>query len=129
MPVTVVLAVGLDSWMLSAQSAAWKSAGFVVISVSSVKAAIDHFRVGDFDLVLLGRSFPAEIKERLAFLIRASGSRTPVVSLANARGDIDTFADVTLGGDPGEFLTEMKQLVASTARRPAVPGVALSGAA
>jgi DNA-binding response OmpR family regulator len=128
MPVTVVLAVGLDSWLLSAQSAAWKSAGFVVIPVSSVKAAIDHFRVGDFDLVLLGHSFPAEIKERLTFLIKASGSRTPVVSISNSHGDCDKFADATLGGDPGGFLDEMKLLVARSANQSAVPGIALGAA-
>jgi hypothetical protein len=135
MPVTVVLAVGLDtwlrsaqSWLLSAQSVAWKSAGFVVISVASVKAAIDHFRVGDFDLVLLGRAFSVEIKERLTFLIKASGSRTPVISLSNARGGCDAFADATLGDDPGEFLHEMKKLAARGSNHTVGPTLAFSSA-
>ncbi|MGD0891890.1 MAG: hypothetical protein ABR923_10175 [Terracidiphilus sp.] len=128
MPVTVVLAVGLDSWLLSAQSALWKSAGFIVIPVDSIKAAIDHFRVGDFDLVLLGHSFPVEIKERLTFLIRASGSRTPVCCFSHARGDCDGFADATLGSDPCEFLKEMKELVEKAASLPVVRKMAYIGA-
>jgi hypothetical protein len=129
MPVTVVLAVGLDSWLLSAQSAVWKSAGFIVIPVNSIKAAIDHFRVGDFDLVLLGHSFPIEIKERLTFLIKASGSRTPVVCLSHSCGDCNGFADATLGSDPNQVLNEMKELMARTASLPAVRRIAYSGAA
>jgi len=38
---------------------------------------MEQFKVGDFDLVLLGSSIPAEHKERLTGLVRTSGSRTP----------------------------------------------------
>jgi DNA-binding response OmpR family regulator len=129
MAVTVVLAVGMDSWLLTAQSTVWKSAGFIVIPVNSIKAAIDHFKVGDFDLVLLGNSFPIEIKERLTFLIKSSGSRTPVICLSNSSGDCDGFADATLGGDPSKSLDTMKELMVNAAKFPAFNKVAFSGAA
>ncbi|MGD0736513.1 MAG: hypothetical protein ABR976_15390 [Terracidiphilus sp.] len=129
MSVTVVLAVGLDPWLLTAQSPIWKAAGFIVISVNSIKAAIDHFKVGDFDLVLLRHSFPVEVKERLTFLIKASGSRTPVVCLSNSGADRHEFADATLGSDPSQFLDAMKELMVNTARLPALRKIAYSGAA
>ena len=83
MPLTVILAVGLDPLLGLAQSTAWKSAGYIVISVATIKKAIDHFKAGDFDLVLLGNSISLESKERLTFLIRSFGSHTPVVCIAN----------------------------------------------
>lgn len=67
MPITVVLAVGLDAWQLTAQSPALSSAGYVVISAVSCREAIGHFRAGDFDLVMLGHSISMEDKERLTF--------------------------------------------------------------
>jgi DNA-binding response OmpR family regulator len=112
MSLTVVLAVGLDSRLLATHRALWTPAGFIVLSVVSIREAIDHFRVGDFDLVLLGHSMSRENKERLTFLIRASGSHTPVVSIADLSGDCDSFADATIANDSSALLTGMGQLLA-----------------
>ncbi len=123
MSMTVILAVGLDSWQLSTHSLVWRSAGYIVVSASTIREAIDHFKAGDFDLVLLGESISRENKERLTFLIRASGSRTPVASIANAPGDFDSFADATLKGDSDTLLDGIsKLLIASAPARP-VPKV------
>jgi len=54
MPLTVILAVGLDPSLPLAQNAVWKSAEYIVISVGTIKEAIDHFKAGDFDLVPFG---------------------------------------------------------------------------
>jgi hypothetical protein len=129
MPVTVVLAVGLDPWLVSTQSSPWKSAGFIFTRVNSITAAIEHFKAGHFDLVLLGHSIPIEIKESLTFLIKASGSRTPVVCLSNSPGDCHGFADATLGSDPREFLKEIKELIVKTATLPMTRKIVYSGAA
>jgi DNA-binding NtrC family response regulator len=117
MPITVVLAVGLDLSLLTAQNPVWKSAGFVVTPAASISEAIGHFRAGDFDLVLLGLSIPIEHRERLTFLIRASGSETPVVCIAHAAGDCDAFADATLVNESSALLTGMEQLLADKARK------------
>src|ERR1019366_5708218 len=93
MSITVVLAVCVDSWLLASYDAAWRSAGFIVIPAASIRDAIDHFQAGDFDLVLLGHSISNEDMERLVFLVRASGSQTPVVSIADLTGDRDFLAD------------------------------------
>ena len=84
MPLTVVLAVGLDSSLLARQGSDWKSAGYFVTSTGSIKEAISHLKYGDFDLVLLGHGIPTDSRERLAFLIRSTTSRTPVVCISES---------------------------------------------
>jgi hypothetical protein len=116
MSLSVVLAVGMDSWLLTAHSMAWRSAGYIVVPTATVREAIDQFQAGDFDLVLLSDSISKENKERLTSLIRASGSRTPVVSIGNVPGDFDSFADATLKNDSGALLTGMGELLAEQAK-------------
>jgi len=116
MSITVVLAVCVDPWLLASKDAVWRSAGFVVIAAASIREAIDHFQAGDFDLVLLGHSIPSEDMERLTFLVRASGSQTPVVSIANLAGDRDFLADRTQNNDSGALLAGMVELLAERER-------------
>ena len=127
MPLTVVLAVGLDSSHLASQTSAWQSAGYFVTSAASIGDAIVHFRDGDFDLVLLGHSIPADSRERLTFLIRATGSRIPVVCIADSSSGCDSFADATVGDEPGNLLRDIDQLMAKRAKEPAashvMPGI------
>jgi DNA-binding NtrC family response regulator len=115
MSLAVILTVGLDPPLPTAQNAAWKSAGYIVISVASIKQAIDHFKAGDFDLVLLGNSISLESKERLTFLIRTCGSHTPVVCIGNPSGDRGTFADATLTNNSTELLEGIERLLAKEA--------------
>ena len=116
MSLKVVLAAGVDSCLLATYSTVWRSAGYIVLSAASVREAIDHFETGDFDLVLLGDSFSVECKERLTCLIRASGSRTPVVSIANPSSDCDLFADATIRNDSNALLQSMGELLAKESR-------------
>jgi DNA-binding response OmpR family regulator len=116
MSVTVVLAVGVDPWILMASDPAWKAAGYFVVSAGSVEEAIRHFRAGDFDVVLLGHFIPAEKRERLTFLIRSLGSRVPVASIANDSADCDSFADATLGSDASNLLADIGELMARSAK-------------
>lgn len=119
MPLTVVLAVGLDSCLLEEQRAAWRSAGYYVTSTASIKEAINHFEAGDFDLVLLGHSLPEEAKERLALLIRATGSRVPLACIAVSSGHHDSFADATFEQDSSELLSSIDALLKRKSRMPA----------
>jgi hypothetical protein len=86
LPFTVILAVGLDSWLQTTPRSVWQSAGYFITSAGSIGEAIDSFRCGDFDLVLMGDSITVESRERLTFLIRSTGSGTPVVCLENDSG-------------------------------------------
>jgi CheY-like chemotaxis protein len=121
--IVVVLAVGLDSWRLTSQGSELKSAGYVVISADSVRDAIKQFKVGDFDLVLLGSFISAEHKERLTSLIRASGSRTPVVCIPNSSGDCNSFVDGPLQDDASALMTGVEEVLAKTRRAPAMPAI------
>ena len=122
MPLTVVLAVCLDS-TLAIHEPVWKSAGYIVTTVTSIRNAIERLKAGDFDLVLLGHSIAPENRERLTYLIRASGSRVPVASGGGRVGDGDTFADATFGNEPSEVLLGMGELVAKSAKMLSIPGV------
>jgi hypothetical protein len=118
MPLTVVLAVGLDSTLLASQSLAWQSAGCSPIFAESIREAIVHIRGGHLDLVLLGRSISADSRERLAFLIRASGSRIPVVCVADSPNDSDAFADATIRSEPIKLLEGIGEIIAKRAKAP-----------
>jgi DNA-binding response OmpR family regulator len=119
MAVTVVLAVAVDPSLLMAQDSIWRSEGYIVIPAHSIRDAIEHFKAGDFDLVLLGHSMTVENKERLTFLIRASGSTTPVVCISSSADVSHAFADATLRNDPRELLAGMKELLARRTILPA----------
>lgn len=116
MPLIVVLGVGLELPLLESQSRVWSSAGYIVRPAWSVREAIDLFKDGDFDLVILGHSLPVESRERLAFLIRATGSRIPVISMMDSSGISDAFADATLAGETNEMLKRIGEVLVSTAR-------------
>jgi CheY-like chemotaxis protein len=124
MSVTVVLAVGLVSDQLAAQKSHWRTAGFIVVPVWSIREAIEQFSEGDFDLVLLGHSLSVESKERLASLIRKTGSRTPVLSIGNSPGQYDLFADATLVNEPANLLPGIVEFMTARKRihiQPAMP--------
>ena len=117
MPLTIVLAVGLDLSLLSTRSLVLESAGYMVVPTSSVKEAVDRFQASDFDLVVLCHSIPANDRERLTHLIRASGSLSPVVSIAKATGQQDAFSTATLDeNDANEFLANLKEILSKAAR-------------
>ena len=127
MLLTVVLAVGLEPSLLATQSTEWKSAGYIVQSAGSLREAIGHFRDGDFDLVLLGNSISVENRERLTFLIRASGAQTPVVLMESRSADFDSLADATLKNDSSEILTGLGELLGKADKLGAVEGTILYG--
>lgn len=115
MPITVVLAVGLNWSLMESRRASWKTEGYSVISTASIREAIDHFSAGDFDIVLLGRAINLVDMERLIFLIRSSGSQTPVVCIEDPFGNSCSFADATLKDESDALLTGMKVLLANKA--------------
>lgn len=128
MPLTVILAVGLDSSLLAGQISLWQAAGFVITSTGSIREAIVHIRDGDFDLVLLGHSIPADSRERFAFLVKAIGPRTPVVSISDSADHRDHFADATVRNEPTSLLQSIGELMAERPRS-SLPSRALPGVA
>jgi CheY-like chemotaxis protein len=116
MSLTLVLSVGLGSSVLGTRNSVLQSAGYIVVSASSIKEAVSHFLNGDFDLVLLDNSLSKKDRDRLTCVIRASGSRTPVVSVAPESGDLDSFADATFKCDPHKLLIGIRGVLIKVAR-------------
>jgi hypothetical protein len=104
MPLTFILSVGLDRALLENRSLVLHSAGYMVVSAYSLKEAVDRFLGGDFDLVILCHSIPRKDRDHLACLIRASGSRIPVVCISGNPGQSDPFADTTIEDVPHKLL-------------------------
>ena len=105
MPLKLILAVGKDPVLLENRCSTLRHAGYIVDSEYSVKDAIERFKYGDFDLVLLGPSMPAQDRNRLAHLIRAFGSLTPIVSVASLHARVpDAFADAMVEDAPEKLL-------------------------
>jgi DNA-binding NtrC family response regulator len=92
MPITMVLAIGLDAGFLESQRNTLKASGYFVSSAHSVNAAMEEFRDGDFDLVLIAQSVETERRDRLISMIRDTGSRVPVVCMAEPSSYFNTLA-------------------------------------
>jgi|ERR1700734_2923223 DNA-binding response OmpR family regulator len=116
MSLTLILAVGMDSSLLATQRPIWQSAGYLVTPAGSIREAIIQIRDGDFDLVLLFHSIPTESRERLTFLIRSSGSRIPVVCVAESSSGHDSFADATIRNEPDSLLQGIGESLAKRVR-------------
>jgi DNA-binding response OmpR family regulator len=111
MRVTVVLAVGVDTEMLEAESALWRSKGYFFLSAQTIQEAITHLHAGDFDIVLLDDSISLDKRERLVFLIRASGAQTPIVCMGDRPSECESFADATFGNDFRELFDGIRELL------------------
>jgi hypothetical protein len=84
--------------------------------VESIREAIVQFRDGAYDLILLGHSIPIESRERLAFLIRTSGSRIPVVCFADSPFGHDSFADATIRNKGDDLPLVVQELLPARSR-------------
>jgi len=118
MRITVVLAVGMDSWQLAAERPKWNSAGYFFVPATSIRDAMVQFKAGDFDLVLLGHFLSAEDKERLTYSIRASGSSTQVISISGSHSTCDSFADAILRSDSSDLPPNIRELLDGMTRVP-----------
>jgi CheY-like chemotaxis protein len=106
MPLKLILAVGKDPALLESRGSTLRNAGYIVDSECSVKQAIQRFKYGDFDLVLLCHSLPAQDRSRLISAIRAFGSLTPIVSVASLHAHApDAFADAMVEDAPEKLLS------------------------
>lgn len=93
MGITVVLAVGWDPWLLAAQNSAWRAAGYIAVSASSIVEAFQHFKGGDFDLVLLGSAISRQERQILTRQIRETGAKAPVIDAAVLPDDFKSLKD------------------------------------
>ncbi len=117
MALTLILAVGHDPELLGTRSAILRTAGCVAIPAYSMNEAIDHFMASDFDLVLLCHTIAAPDRDRLTSMIRATGSLTPIVTVAPLTSHIsDAVADATIAADPEGFLRGIEDACSKRAK-------------
>lgn len=137
MPVIVILSVGLNPVLLETRKVVLGAAGYIVESAMSVGGAGARFAGGDFDLVLLCRSLPAEDRELLAGLVRTSGSTIPVVTVGRGRGpsvatrDGAKVGELTIEGGMKELLGAVEKIIGKRRAMGLLPGAdgATGGAA
>jgi CheY-like chemotaxis protein len=113
MPLTFILAISHEPELLESRSSILRSAGYAVAQVLSVNQAIELLESSHFDLVLLGHSVPAQDRDYLTRLIRASGLLTPVVTVAPL-GDghfPDAFTDATVNSAPEKLLSGIREVL------------------
>ena len=120
MSLAVVLAVGVDSSLLANQKQVLQPAGYHFVPARSMEDALTQLKDGDFDLILLGHSIPIENREKMTFLIRASGSEIPVVCITESAGGRDGFAAATSRDERDDLLLVMEKLLAARKNRCAV---------
>lgn len=113
-PLTHILAVSPDPELQDSRCSILSSAGYLVDQAISIDKAIGGFQAGDFDIVLLCHSIAIQDRDRLACLIRASGSIVPVVYVTAAAGQVagrasDTLADASVESAPDRLLSGIRQ--------------------
>jgi hypothetical protein len=104
----MVLAVGSNPSLMTNRTLVLQAAGYVVIKTYSLEDADAQFQAGDFDWIL--------DRERLTSFIRASGSRIPVISIAENLGECDAFANATLEDGPNKFLAGVREVLSKAAK-------------
>jgi CheY-like chemotaxis protein len=112
----MVLAVGSNPSLMTNRTLVLQAAGYVVIKTYSLEDADAQFQAGDFDWILLCHSVTAVDRERLTSFIRASGSRIPVISIAENLGECDAFANATLEDGPNKFLAGVREVLSKAAK-------------
>jgi len=116
MPLSLILILSFNPTLIRTRSLALQSAGHVVVSACSLKETIDYFRFGDFDLVLLSDAVPTRDRDCLIKLIRESGSRIPIVSIASVSDECDACATLTPGESRIEFLAGIRNVLMEAAK-------------
>lgn len=80
-PLTLILNVGREFTQLNLRELVLRARGYVVESALSPESAINCFRQGDFDLILVCHSISLKDRDEFICSIRAYGSRVPIVCL------------------------------------------------
>jgi CheY-like chemotaxis protein len=111
MPHAVILMVARDRVLAETRGQVLRTAGYIVVTAFAPRQAIDEFVRGDFDLVLLCHSIPADARERLVRVLREQTSRTPIVSVASFDGQFDGFADATIENDPNLLINSLREVL------------------
>jgi CheY-like chemotaxis protein len=111
-PQVLVLSIGMDETVLDTRALILQSAGYTVVSAMAVQEAATLLLNSDFDIIVLCHTVPTKDSKRLISMVRASGSRIPIVTVtSDAFGPQSSIADATLDKEPVAFLREMHEVL------------------
>jgi len=104
-PSKTILSVGTDPICMTQRASLLLRSGYMVVSAPSIQEAVRLFPIIAFDLMLLCDSLSRKERNRLACLIRASGSPIPIISVGERHEKTDLFSSVTVDyDDPRQLL-------------------------
>ncbi|MGH9343455.1 MAG: response regulator [Terriglobia bacterium] len=122
MPIALILSVGEDPDLLESRSSVLRGAGHVVRHALSIQEAMGRFQDGDFDLVLVCHSLPAQDRVRLIRSIRASSSLTPIIFTAAMDGQVpDLPVNAIVDGAPRKLLACIDEILRKETKFQAEP--------
>jgi CheY-like chemotaxis protein len=111
MPHFVALAVGRDPLLLDTRSQVLRSDGYTVVTALSSEQALQQFKSGDFDLVILCHSIPISERERLADAMHRHSPNTPVVLVSRTPAQQATGGDASVASDPEQLLRDIPAIL------------------
>lgn len=111
MPHFVALAVGRDPLLLETRSQVLRSDGYTVVTALSSNEALQQFRSGDFDLVILCHSIPILERERLADAMHAHSPNTPVLMVSRTSNEQQLGGDASVASDPEQLLRDIPSVL------------------
>ena len=106
----IVLAIGIDPDITGAHDRPKRAGGIFLHLAATTTEAIAILRTGDFDLVLLGDSIPAELRHRFIAAIRRLGFSVPVVCVTATPTPFPGCSDCTCTDGVVLSLSERKPI-------------------
>jgi len=82
LPLATILSTGRDANLLTTRNEVLKSKGYAVVAAITPSEIVNSFFDGDFDLVIVCHSIPAEERRKIVRLVRNHAPSTPVVVLS-----------------------------------------------
>jgi len=116
-PDIAALHFGTDVILLSTRTQVLRLAGFMVVPVSGLAEAKELRRAGDFDLVLMCHSVPAELRRSMVDFVRLHRPSVPVVLIAPAYESEDSV-DAIINTEPDKLIIALPEILNASRSRP-----------
>ena len=117
----VALHVGTDPMLLSTRTDVLRRTGLNIVPAASVAEAMKMFLAGDYDVVIVCQSVPADSRRALANLVHSHSSSVPVI-LITIIPEQDLLVDAIVNGEAAKLVEEMPQILGRWMPMAALPG-------
>jgi DNA-binding NtrC family response regulator len=106
----IALHVGLDPTLSYTRQKILQSMGCTAVACFSAADAVQFFRDGDFDFVMLCHSLPREERQELTRLFHMWSPSTPIILVRWDR-EADSLVDAVLDSDPEQMVRQLSQVI------------------